>query len=152
MSPRNDVKLGVLLDDPSEAVQRIGGEKSDSADAVAKLEAMLDKIEAEKAQLSKRGTADEDTVAKINRMVDEVLGSEDGTHADLALIPTRHVREFAKFIGIEPGEPGAYDLLKKRATKRDIERFLQTPEPPKTMGAGAALAMKVERKIGRAHV
>jgi hypothetical protein len=92
----------------------------------------LDEIEA--------GVVDEnDPIAKNNAAIEKALRDTDTDQtADLTLISPRDIRDFAKSIGIEAGEPGAYEALKKKATRRDVERFLSTPVPPKCAGAGVA--------------
>jgi hypothetical protein len=73
---REDVKLGVLLDDPTEAVERIAGAKVGDVDIVAKANALLDQIEREESELQKGG-ADEDPVAKADRLLSEVERMDD---------------------------------------------------------------------------
>jgi hypothetical protein len=105
--------------------------------AIEKCERLMAAIEA--------GVADEnDPIAKSDALVAKALADADQT-PDLSLIPVRHIREFAKTIGIEAGSPDSYAQLKKKATKRDVEKFLSTPVPAKTLGAGATLAMSKER-------
>jgi hypothetical protein len=74
MSQR-DVKLGVMLDNPSEAIARIAGGAGD-LDPVAKADALLTAIEKEEAALQK-GAVDEDPVAQADRLLDEVERSND---------------------------------------------------------------------------
>ena len=113
---RDDVKLGVQLDNPSEAIERIAGAGKPAEDAVTKLLAQLDEIEREEAALQKGGV-DEDPVAKNNRLVDEVLRSE---------------------------EPG---YISKRAREDALAKWRAEPLPPKTFGPGMAHlpVEKVER-------
>lgn len=99
-------------------------------------ESPIEKCERLMAAIEAGEGANNDPVAKLDALVAKALAGEDQT-PDLSLIPVRHIREFAKTIGIEAGEPGAYEALKKKATRRDVERFLSTPVPPKCAGAGA---------------
>jgi hypothetical protein len=108
--------------------------------AVEKLERLLQSIEADK------DTDTDDPIAKADAAVAKTLALIDTNQtADLTKISSRDIREFASSIGIEVGSPDAYEQLKKKATRRDVERFLATPVPPKTLGAGAALAFSKEK-------
>jgi hypothetical protein len=53
--------------------------------------------------------------------------------------------------GVGSGSPDAYERLKKKASRRDVERFLATPVPPKTLGAGS-LIMSVEALRKGSHI
>jgi hypothetical protein len=73
MSQR-DVKLGVLLDNPNDAIERIAGGAGD-LDPVAKANALLDAIEREESELQK--SASDDPVARANALLHEVERSGD---------------------------------------------------------------------------
>jgi hypothetical protein len=88
MSQREDVKLGVMLDNPAEAIARIGGDVKPAEDAVTKAMRLLDELEREEASLQK-GADSEDPVAKANRLMDEVERSNDPAYV------TKRVREDA---------------------------------------------------------
>jgi hypothetical protein len=96
-------------------------------------ESPLEKLERLLAPLE--SNEDDSAIAKNDRLIAKALADDDQT-ADLNLIPVKHIREFAKFVGIESGEPDSYDKLRKRATKSDVERFLATPVPPRCAGPG----------------
>jgi hypothetical protein len=71
MSQREGVKLGVMLDNPADAIARIGGDVKPAEDAVTKGRRLLDEIERSEEALQKSGV-DEDPVTKANRLMDEV--------------------------------------------------------------------------------
>jgi hypothetical protein len=73
MPQRNDVKLGVMLDDPSEVIARVAGGAGD-LDPVAKADALLTAIERSEA-LKKAGV--DGPVARANALLDEVESSSD---------------------------------------------------------------------------
>jgi hypothetical protein len=86
MSQHKDVKLGVVLDNPTEAVERIAGDAKRGDDPVAKAERLLDAVERDEAL--QKGAVD-DPVAKANALLDEVLQSDDPNYV------TKRAREEA---------------------------------------------------------
>ena len=148
-----DVYFG-SKDVPASAVERVGGAGTD--DPVAKAIAALSRIEAEEARLAK-GLDVEDPVAKAERLLTEVESSTTSTEpmgtrrdpsgdpAGLNSIKSRDIQQFAKSLGIGTG-PGAYDELRRRATKRDVDAYLERPEPPLCAGPGVKL-MSTEKMV-----
>jgi hypothetical protein len=107
MSQRKDVYIGAHLDDPSKVIERIAStERSDNQAAVAKLEALLDKIELEEARLEKGGG--EDPIAKNDRLLTEI-----------------------ERLAADPDY-----FSKKRAREDALEKWRNEPLPPKCAGPG----------------
>jgi hypothetical protein len=102
----------------------------------------VEKLERQLAEIEDSVVEEDDPVSKA---LERALRSDENQTADLTLIPTKYIAEFAKSLGIEPGSDDALAKLKKTATRRDVDRFLATPVPPRTLGPGAALSFPKER-------
>ena len=84
---------------------------------------------------------DETAVEKAFRLLDEIEASEGGTIAKNSDDPVARVNAILDEIE-RMGDP---EHVAKRAREEELAKWKAEPLPPKTLGAGASLAMSKEK-------
>jgi hypothetical protein len=113
---------------------------------------LLDEVE---KSMTPEERGEHESIAKAHTTIDKALAkyveSEESvakrtaalSDSPLMLLKSSQVAEFARTLGIEAGTDGAYEQLRKVATRAKVEAWLLTPEPAKCLG-GAAYHLPVE--------